>query len=77
MTTKQEEKARARRLQRMAIGESGIRERLLEMRADIDQIGRDLDRLTLVTRRPRIQADLGGLLPGLDNIFSFHGRRRR
>ena len=69
-------KARERKLEALAAGERNIRERLFEMRGEIDAIAHAIDRLAL-PRRPRIQADLGGSLPDLDSLLSFRAHRSR
>jgi hypothetical protein len=61
-------KSRERKLEALAQGESHIRERLLEMRTDLDALMATLDRLTC--QQPRLHAG-GSLLPSLDNLLRF------
>jgi hypothetical protein len=65
-------KRQERQLERLAQGESRIRERLLEMRTDLDTLMLTLDRLTC--RQPRMHAG-AGLLSGL-NLLPFPRIRR-
>ena len=65
-------KVRARKVETLASGETLIRERLLEMRGELDQVADALDRLCC--RPPRMHAG-GGLLSGL-NVYAFPRSRR-
>jgi hypothetical protein len=65
-------KRHERKLEVLAQGETNIRERLLEMRTDLDVLMHTLDRLTC--RQPRMHAG-GGLLSGL-NVHAFPRSRR-
>jgi hypothetical protein len=71
MTTNREIKARERKLERLAQGETNVHERLLELRGDLDTLLRSLDRLT-VGGPPRMRA--GGGRSGLDNLVPFRRR---
>ena len=66
MTTR-EIKARERKIQQLAAAETNIFERLLELRDDVDLLGRTIDRWTLV--KPRMHA--GGGRSGLSNLVPF------
>jgi hypothetical protein len=68
--SKREDKRREQRLERLAQGETNVRERLLELRGDLDTLTRVLDRMTLGP--PRTRADT----IGLGNLLPF-GRRPR
>ena len=67
MTTNREIKARERKLERLAQGETNVHERLLELRGDLDTLLRSLDRMT-VGGPPRMRA---GSRSDLSNLVSF------
>lgn len=71
---KRDDKARERRLEALAAGETNVHERLLQMRNELDAIVQAIDRLTL-PRRPRMHADSLGLLPDLNNLLPFRKGR--
>ena len=52
-------KVRARKVETLASGETLIRERLLEMRGELDQVADALDRLTC--QPPKLHAGMGPL----------------
>lgn len=70
MTTNCEIKARERKLERLAQGETNVHERLLDLRSDLDTLMRSLDRMT-VGGPPRMRA--GGR--GLTNLVPFRRGR--
>jgi len=71
-------RARERKLDALAKGETAIHERLLSIRGELDLIGRAIDRLTL-PRRPRIHAEASAEagLHLLDNLLAFPRPRGR
>ena len=70
MTTNREIKVRERKLERLAQGETNVRERLLDLRSDLDTLMRSLERLTTYAP-PRMRA--GG--SGLTNLVPFRRDR--
>ena len=63
MTTNREIKTRERKLERLAQGETNVRERLLDLRSDLDTLMRSLERMTAYAP-PRMHAGRSGnLLP--------------
>jgi hypothetical protein len=60
MTTNREIKVRERKLERLAEGETNVRERLLDLRTDLNVLLRSLDRMTM-GGPPRMHAGRSGL----------------
>jgi hypothetical protein len=71
MISKRELKRREREIERLAQCESNVWGRLIDLRADLDRLGRDIDRFAPVPRR---RSDRG-VLPDLENLLPFRKGR--